>query len=119
MSLGRELDVALFMADHADPEVGLAAARAEWRSRKGVPAADALGWALHQAGHTRAALRFARLATRLGTPDAHFWIHRGLIEASLGLAQVARPHLEYALSLDRGISPWQRSRAQDVLDRMR
>ncbi len=119
VALGRELDVALFMADHAAPEVGLAAARAEWRSRNGVAAADALGWALHQTGHPRAALRFARLATRLGTPDPHFWIHRGLIEASGGLKRAAERHLEFALSLDRGISPWQRQRAQDALDRLR
>ncbi len=111
VALGRELDVALFMADHADPEVGLAAARAEWRSRKGVPAADALAWTLHQTGHSRAALRFARLATRLGTPDAHFWIHRGLIERSLGLTAAARRHLDHALQLDAGISAWQRERA--------
>jgi tetratricopeptide (TPR) repeat protein len=111
VALGRELDVALFMADHADPEVGLAAARAEWHSRKGVPAADALAWTLHQTGHSRAALRFARLATRLGTPDAHFWIHRGLIERSLGLTAAARRHLDHALQLDAGISAWQRERA--------
>lgn len=111
-SLGRELDVALFMADHADPEVGLAAARAEWRSRKGVPAADALGWTLHQTGKSRAALRFARLATRLGTPDAHYWIHRGLIERSLGLTGPARRHLTYGLRLSPGISPWQQERAR-------
>lgn len=111
VALGRELDVALFMADHADPEVGLAAARAEWHSRKGVPAADALAWTLHQTGHSRAALRFARLATRLGTPDAHFWIHRGLVERSLGLTAAARRHLDYALQLDAGISAWQRERA--------
>lgn len=119
VALGRELDVALFMADHADPEVGLAAARAEWHSRKAVPAADALGWTLHQAGQTRAALRFARLATRLGTPDAHFWIHRGLIEASLGLEGAARRHLGYALRLDHGISAWQRSRAERGLRALR
>jgi tetratricopeptide (TPR) repeat protein len=111
VALGRELDVALFMADHADPEVGLAAARAEWHSRKGVPAADALAWTLHQTGHSRAALRFARLATRLGTPDAHFWIHRGLIERSLGLTAAARRHLDHAWQLDAGISAWQRERA--------
>jgi len=119
VALGRELDVALFMADHVDPDVGLAAASAEWHSRKGVPAADALGWSLHQAGHTRAALRFARLATRLGTPDAHFWIHRGLIEASLGLERPARRHLGYALRLDHGISAWQRSRAERALRALR
>ncbi|MDZ5623611.1 tetratricopeptide repeat protein [Nocardioides sp. HM23] len=118
VSLGRELDVALFMADHADPEIGLAAARAEWDSRKGIPAADALGWTLHRTGQSRAGLRFARIATRLGTPDAGFWIHRGLIEASLGLAGPARRHLAYALRLDPGISPAQRQRAARVLDRL-
>ncbi len=112
VSLGRELDVALFMADHADPRIGLAAARAEWRSRKGVPAADALGWTLHRAGQSRAGLRYARLATRLGTPDSLFWIHRGRIEAALGLDRAARRHLGYALRLDPGISPWQREQAE-------
>ena len=117
-SLGRELDVALFMADHGDPEIGLAAARAEWRSRQGIPAADALGWTLHRTGQSRAALRFAKIATRLGTPDAGFWIHRGLIEASLGLTGPARRHLAYALRLDPGISPAQRDRAERVVDRL-
>jgi tetratricopeptide (TPR) repeat protein len=112
VALGRELDVALFLADHGDAAVGLAAARAEWRSRKGVPAADALGWTLHRTGHDRAALRFARIATRLGTPDAHFWIHRGLIEAAVGLDDASRRHLGYALRLDHGISPWQRLQAE-------
>lgn len=116
--LGRELDVALFLADHADPQVGLAAARSEWRARKGIPAADALAWTLHRAGDSGPALRFARLATRLGTPDAHFWLHRGLIEASLGLVAPASRHLAYGLHLDAGISPWQRQRALRVLDRL-
>jgi tetratricopeptide (TPR) repeat protein len=119
VSLGRELDIALFMADHADPEIGLAAARAEWRSRKGIPAADALAWTLHRAGHSRAALRYALLATRLGTPDAHFWMHRGLIESALGIDGQASRHLAYALRLDAGISAWQRQRAEQVLDRLR
>lgn len=118
VSLGRELDVVLFMADYADPEVGLAAARSEWRSRKAIPAADALGWTLHRTGESRAALRFARIATGLGTPDAGFWIHRGLIEASLGLAGPARRHLAYALRLDPGISPAQQERAARTLDRL-
>ncbi|KAA1418752.1 hypothetical protein F0U44_09675 [Nocardioides humilatus] len=119
VALGRELDVALFMSDHADPEVGLAAARAEWRSRKGIPAADALGWALHQAGNSEKALRLARLATRLGTPDSHFWIHRGLIEASLGLDRQAQDHLTYGLRISGGISPWQIQRAERVLAEVR
>ncbi len=119
VALGRELDVALFMADHADPQVGLAAARAEWRSRQAVPAADALGWTLHRTGDSRAALAYARLATRLGTPDALFWIHRGLIEKALGLTGPARRHLAHGLRLDRGISPWQADRAERALDGVR
>ncbi|NYJ02246.1 tetratricopeptide (TPR) repeat protein [Nocardioides thalensis] len=117
--LGRELDVALFMADHADPAVGLAAARSEWRARQGVPAADALGWALHRTGRSATALRYARLATRLGTPDALFWIHRGLIEAHLNKTTAARRHLRYALQLDAGISPLQRRAARHAIRRMR
>lgn len=117
--LGRELDVALFMADHADPAVGLAAARSEWRSRRGVPAADALAWTLHRAGRSAAALRFARLATRLGTPDAMFWLHRGLIEAAVGRTAAAREHLRLGLRLDAGISPVQRTDARRVLRDLR
>lgn len=115
VALGRELDVALFMSDHGDPAVGLAAARAEWRSRKGVPAADALGWTLHQVGRDARALHLARLATRLGTPDPHFWIHRGLIEASLGRDSQARQHLTYGLEIGGGMSVWQVRRAEHVL----
>jgi len=119
VALGRELDVALFMADHGDPQVGLAAARAEWRSRQALPAADALGWTLHRAGQSRAALTYARLATRFGTPDALFWIHRGLIENALGLSGSARRHLAHGLGLDAGISPWQRDRAERAFDSLR
>ena len=116
--LGRELDVALFMADHADPAVGLAAARSEWRARQGVPAADALGWTLHRAGRSATALRYARLATRLGTPDALFWIHRGLIEAQLNRTTAAQRHLRYALQLDAGVSPLARLQARRALQRL-
>lgn len=117
--LGRELDVALFMADHADPAVGLAAARAEWRSRRGIPAADALAWTLHRTGRSAAALRYARLATRLGTPDAMFWIHRGLIEAALGRNDQAQQHLRHALRLDAGVSPLARRQAEETLRLLR
>ncbi|WP_183095711.1 tetratricopeptide repeat protein [Nocardioides stalactiti] len=117
--LGRELDVALFMSDYDDPRVGLAAARSEWRARKGVPAADALGWALHRVGRSEDALRYTRLATRLGTPDAVFWIHRGLIEDAVGLDEAARKHLRYGLGLDAGIPPSSRAEARTALRGLR
>ena len=62
-----DLETALFEADHGSPDAALAAARAEWDARRSIHTADALGWALHAAGKDAEALRYVRLATRLGT----------------------------------------------------
>jgi tetratricopeptide (TPR) repeat protein len=100
-----DLETALFQADHGRPAVALSAARSEWQGRQSIHTADALGWALHAAGRDRAALRFARLATRLGTRDARLVFHLGAIEAALGVPS-AGAHLRDARALDAGVSPW-------------
>jgi tetratricopeptide (TPR) repeat protein len=110
-----DLEIAIFEADHGSPTVAVEAARAEWARRHSVHVADALGWALHRAGHSREALRYALLATRLGTDDARFWIHRGTIEAALGLTDAARAHLRRGLRTDPGLSPWKARGARSVL----
>lgn len=114
--VGTDLETALFEADHGSPERALEQARAEFRQRTSVHVADALAWALHRNGRDREALRVARLATRLGSPEAKFWIHRGTIEAALGLTSAARTHLRRGLDTDPGLSPWQRAKAVTVLD---
>ena len=113
--VGTDLETALFEADHGSAERALTQARVEWDRRRSVHVADALAWALHRTGRDAEALPIARAATRLGTPEARFWIHRGTIEASLGMDDAARAHLRRGLATDPGLSPWQRDEALVVL----
>lgn len=110
-----DLETALFEADHGSASRALDQARAEWQQRKSIHVADALAWALHRSGRDGEALELARAATRLGSPEARFWIHRGTIEAALGMPGPARTHLDRGLRTDPGLSPWQRDRAQAAL----
>ena len=110
-----DLETALFEADHGSPDRALSQARAEWEQRRSVHVADALAWALHRAGRDREALPIALAATRLESPEAKFWIHRGTIEAALGMTADARVHLKRGLATDPGMSPWQRDQARTTL----
>ncbi len=110
-----DLETALFEADHGSADRALSQARAEWELRTSVHVADALAWALHRAGRDREALPIALAATRLESPEAKFWIHRGTIEAALGMTADARVHLQRGLDTDPGLSPWQRDQARATL----
>jgi tetratricopeptide (TPR) repeat protein len=110
-----DLETALFQADHGDPARALSDARAEWARRRSIHVADVLAWAMHVNGRNHEALRLSRQATRLGTAEARLWLHRGTIEASLGLDADARRHLRHGLAVDPGASPWQADRARAVL----
>jgi tetratricopeptide (TPR) repeat protein len=114
-----DLETALVEADHGSPVAALRAARAEWSRRRTVHTADALAWALHATGRDAAALRYARRATALGTPDARIHFHRGVIEAALGHAVAARTHLRTAMRLDAGSAPLRERQARAVLARLR
>jgi len=109
-----DLEIAQFEADHGSPARALAAARREWGRRHSVHVADALAWALRANGRPAEALRYAVRATRLGTPDATFWLHRAAIEADLGLS-IADAHLGKAVLLDPGVSPWLVAQARTAL----
>jgi tetratricopeptide (TPR) repeat protein len=111
-------EVAVFEADHGDPVRALEAARQEWRRQKNIHVADALAWALHRTGASVQALVFALKATRLGTAEAIPWIHRGTIEAAVGMDQAARRHLRRGLATDAGLNPWQAARATAMLERL-
>lgn len=111
-----DLETAIFEADHGSPARALRMARAEWSARQSIHVADALAWALHVNGRDAQALELARRATRLGTEEARLWMHRGLIEASLGMRDDAARHLRRGLAADPGVSPWQASQARDALD---
>jgi len=113
-----ELETARYEADHGSAAAALRAARAAWSAAPSIWSADALGWALHRTGRDEAAIRHARAATRLGTEDALLWIHRGSIEAALGLPS-ATGHLHRGLAGDPGLSPWQAEQARRVLATLR
>ncbi|MCT7356926.1 tetratricopeptide repeat protein [Streptomyces sp. 15-116A] len=100
-----DLDTALAIADHGDPEQALRAARAEWDRRHSVHTADALAWALHVNGRDEEALPYARRATATGYRNAAFLYHRGVIERATGDDRAARASLTAALELNPGFSP--------------
>jgi tetratricopeptide (TPR) repeat protein len=79
-----DVELALFEADHGSPRRAVALGRRAWAAAPSVRSADALGWALHSAGHSRAALGWARRALALGSRDAAFLTHAGLIARSAG-----------------------------------
>ena len=80
-----DLETALFRVDHGirlGETVALARkARAE---RPSILGDDALAWALARNGSCTEALAWSKRSLRLGTRDASFFFHRGMIERCLG-----------------------------------
>jgi tetratricopeptide (TPR) repeat protein len=95
-----DLDLVLFNADHGDPARALADARVGYPRRPTVMAEDALAWALHANHLDTQALPHANAALRLGTRDAMFYFHRGMIRVALGERGLARHDLTTALQIN-------------------
>jgi tetratricopeptide (TPR) repeat protein len=75
----------------------VARARSAFERRPSIHAADALAWALYAQGDYRTARRFSQKALRLGTHNALFSFHRGMIERGLGDRNAAARYLTAAL----------------------
>lgn len=111
-----DLEIALFDVDHGvDLANGLGAARREWARRKSIHVADALAWILHANGQHEEALRYANRALRLGTRNALFLFHRGMIERAMGKRLAARRDLASALAINPHFSILWSKRAEEVL----
>ena len=111
-----DLEMALFDADHGvDLKHGLAAARQEWARRTSIHVADALAWELYANRRYSQALRYADQALRLGTRNALFFFHRGMIQRALGRFGPARRDLAEALSINPHFSILWSRRAERIL----
>jgi tetratricopeptide (TPR) repeat protein len=110
-----DLELALFDADHGDPEGALAAARAEWARRQSVHVADAYAWALYANGRYQRASTFAERALALGTRSALFLFHAGMIRLELGDEVGARRYLSDAVATNPNFSFLHAAEAARVL----
>ena len=114
-----DLEIALFDADHGRPEEALSAAEAEWARRHSVHVADALAWALHANGQDSRALSYANDALALGTRNALFFFHRGMIDLALGHRSAARRDLARAIQTNPNFSLLWSRRAASTLASLR
>ncbi|MCY0950455.1 tetratricopeptide repeat protein [Streptomyces sp. H27-S2] len=106
--------LALYAADHGDPQVAVELMRREAKNSNSVIVADALGWALFRAGRLAEAAEQARSAARTGWDHALFLYHRGVIETALGLPDGHR-RVRRALEVNPHFSPYHCQRAQKLL----
>jgi tetratricopeptide (TPR) repeat protein len=101
-----DVEMLLFNSDHRiDVAENLALATREYRSRRAnVEVADALAWAHYANGNYLQARAHSRESLRLGTRNALFYFHAGMIEMRLGNKSAARDYLAAALNIDPNFS---------------
>jgi len=111
-----DMEMALFEADHGDPAAALAQARKAYAERPNVKAADTLAWALSQAGQQAEARRYSDEALKLGTQDALFFYHAGMIAARASDWTQAHARLEQTLAVNPYFSVLLATQARHTLD---
>ena len=96
-----DLETALYRVDHGIRlRETLALARRARAERPSVLGDDVLAWALARNGRCGEALAHSKRSLRLGTRDAAFFFHRGMIERCLGRPAAARSWFARALDLN-------------------
>ncbi len=110
-----DMELALFEADHGDPQQALAQARIAYAQRPNYKAADTLAWALSQAGQQAEAAKYEQEAMKIGTQDGLMFYHAGMIAARNGDKTAARTRLAQALLVNPNFSPIYVPQAQQML----
>ena len=103
--------------DHQLPRA-LELAQGELNIRQDVFSYDALAWALLKNGQPEAAQEAMIKALKMGTPEASFHYHAGLIAAALGQKAEAIRQLQQALTLNPQFDPRQAPIAQAKLKQL-
>jgi tetratricopeptide (TPR) repeat protein len=95
------VEKAAFLADqNQDAAEAVKLARAAAAERDDVHTLDTLAWALYRAGQYNEALEAEQRAMRLGTQNALFYFHAGMIYNKLGDHDKARQNLQKALDIN-------------------
>lgn len=112
--------LALFRANH-DRQLDAAydLARQEYTVRQDAAGADAVAWTLYKLGRYDEAAVYAEKALALGTRDAAYRYHAGMIYARLGDRARARQYLTEALAINPHFDPLQAPIARQALDGLR
>ena len=109
-------ELALFYADHnVHLDEALKLAQAEIEVRKDVNGYDALAWALYRNGRYEEAATAIGQALSLGTQEAAFHYHAGLIYKALGRNAEALSSLETALQINPRFSLIHSDEARSVV----
>lgn len=93
----QDVEIVHYDADHGRPDRALETAQAQYASRRSVEVEDAMAWALHANGRDAEALDHALAAQQLGTRNALWDYHRGMIQLALGQVDAGRASLQLAL----------------------
>ena len=111
-----DAELVVFEASHGYPTAAVTLGRRLWAQAPSVRSADALGWALTRAGRPAEAIRYAREAMRLGTPEPMFLYHGAIAAEQAGRTELARRWLRRLLSDHAGFSPLHEPRAKRALN---
>ena len=110
-----DVEIALFEADHGDPDRAVMLARRSWRAAPSVRSADAVGWALTRSGRASDGLAWARRALKLGSRDPLLLTRAGLSARGAGRSGEARRYLRRALAANPRFSAVWAPRARTAL----
>lgn len=99
--INTDLAMALFFADHdLWLDEAVSQAHAVYERQPSIQAADALAWALYKNGSYIEAAELSQEALRLGTREASFYFHAGMIQKALGSLDLARASLMTAVEIN-------------------
>ncbi len=107
--------LALYFADHGDPERAVAMTGRELATRKDVGGWDAYAWSLYRAGRASEAREPMRKALGQGTVDPLLQFHAGAISLAAGDRAAARTHLRRALQIDPRFHVLYAAQAREML----
>ncbi|MFL5735133.1 MAG: tetratricopeptide repeat protein [Chloroflexia bacterium] len=96
-----DIEKAAFLADQdQDAEQAVKLAQEAAKGRQDVHTLDTLAWSLYRVGRYGEALAAEKNAMHLGTQNAMFYFHAGMIYSKLGDQDNARANLQKALKIN-------------------